>query len=242
MKTLKKLALLVVCWLFASLSAQMYAQTTINLSSAGTLKDVANITSATDLILTGYIDARDIAFIRDNIPNLTVLDLGGVIIAEYTGEGGTVYGSAYYHADKMPERAFYNGATDNTLISSIVLPARLTAIGDSAFYGCSGLTSITNMNPQPFVISSSVFDGVNGLTCELRVPTSARSAYQAADVWKDFSTITGGGLLFSANVNNIAFGSISGTPNGFYAENTSVNLSAVPATGYNFFGWTSSVT
>ncbi|MDR0682684.1 MAG: hypothetical protein LBG15_12700, partial [Dysgonamonadaceae bacterium] len=43
-----------------------YAQTTVNLSSPGTLKNVADITSVTDLILTGSIDARDVAFICDN--------------------------------------------------------------------------------------------------------------------------------------------------------------------------------
>jgi hypothetical protein len=89
MKPLKTLAILVVCWLFTSLSAHVYAQTTINLSSPGTLKNVAEIENVTHLIVTGTIDARDVKFMRDNMPNLAVLDLSGVTIAAYTGNEGT---------------------------------------------------------------------------------------------------------------------------------------------------------
>jgi uncharacterized repeat protein (TIGR02543 family) len=234
MCTLKKLVVLLVCWLFASLPAYVYAQTTtVNLNSAGTLKDVVDITAATNLTITGSIDARDFAFIRDNIPNLAVLDLSGVKIEAYTGDNKS------YPADGVPVHAFYNGSTANTKINSITLPFGLTSIGDSAFYQCSGLTNITNINLLPIAINSNVFEGVNMSVCKLTVPTSSCGAYQEAEVWRGFSNITGGGALLSVRVSNIAFGNISGTANGLYVNNTPIHLRATVTSGFNFQGWIS---
>jgi uncharacterized repeat protein (TIGR02543 family) len=145
MKLLRKLVLLVVCWLFASLSAHVFAQT-INVSPHGTLKNAADIIeTATQLTLTGEIDASDIAFIRENIPNLVVLDLSETTIVEYSGQEGT-YPNGYYNysANTMPQYSFYNPitGTSNTLLTSVILPAGLTSIGDDAFWNCGSLTEI----------------------------------------------------------------------------------------------------
>jgi uncharacterized repeat protein (TIGR02543 family) len=331
MKSIKKLALLVVCWLFSSLSANLYSQTVINLNSAGTLKNVAKIDTVTNLTVTGVIDARDIAFMRDSIPNLAELDLSGTAIVEYTGANGTYpspwsNNSISYLANEIPEHAFYNcisltsiilpdgvtsiafrafagcsnlvsitipdgvisiidsvftgcsslssitlpagvtyigtgefsGCSSLTSINipngvtsirweafsgcsrftSITLPAGITSIKQRAFSGCNGLVSITNLNPTPVNIDPDVFYGINQSACTLRVPANAVAAYQSAAVWKEFN-IAGIGFSLSVNVNDSVFGSVTGTPNGLYSQDTTIYLRATPATGCNFVEWTS---
>ncbi|MDR2651921.1 MAG: leucine-rich repeat domain-containing protein, partial [Prevotellaceae bacterium] len=139
MKILKKLVVLVVCWLFASFSADVYAQTT-HLSSPGTLKNVEDIKSATQLTLTGVIDARDIRFMRDNMSYLTELDLSEATIVAYNGDEGTsTWGYFDYPANEMPQYSF---GSSNTSLTSIILPNSMTSIGDEAFADCSSLNSV----------------------------------------------------------------------------------------------------
>jgi hypothetical protein len=58
-------------------------------------------------------------------------------------------------------------------------------IGNYAFYGCSGLTSIINFNAIPQRVNNSFVD-VYKDTCVLRVPANAVSAYKIASGWMDF--------------------------------------------------------
>jgi uncharacterized repeat protein (TIGR02543 family) len=113
----------------------------------------------------------------------------------------------------------------------------LTSIISQAFYGCNGLTSITNLSTTPQVITSLVFTYVNTTTCTLTVPTAATDLYVAADVWKDFTNIVDGGFIFTVKVNNPAWGSVSGTAQGLYASGTTIEITATPV-GSNFLYWT----
>jgi uncharacterized repeat protein (TIGR02543 family) len=114
--------------------------------TAGTLKDIAGIETVTHLTLTGEIDARDVKFMRDDMPYLTELDLSGATIVAYEGKDGTYpweYPSSFlYPANEMPNLAFYNGYQGKTSLTSIILPNGLNSIGSGAFTYCSGLTSI----------------------------------------------------------------------------------------------------
>lgn len=88
----------------------------------------------------------------------------------------------------------------------------MTSIGSSAFYGCSGLTSVTIGNSVTS-IGSGAFSNCSGLkqlvsqastppvcgyealsdidytACTLTVPSGSKSAYQTADEWKNFQNI-----------------------------------------------------
>jgi hypothetical protein len=65
----------------------------------------------------------------------------------------------------------------------------VTLIEDYAFAGCSKLKEITVGNATPLQIPNNVFNSVNTSNCILRVPVGAKSAYQSANIWKNFSII-----------------------------------------------------
>jgi hypothetical protein len=48
---------------------------------------------------------------------------------------------------------------------------------------------VTNLNPMPQTIESSVFFGVNISTLTLKVSASAVNDYKAAPVWSEFGNI-----------------------------------------------------
>ena len=76
-------------------------------------------------------------------------------------------------------------------LTSITIPNSVTSIGDCAFLGCRGLTSVTNYASTPQNIAPNVFDEVNKSTCTLYVPAGSVDAYKAAEGWKDFENIVG---------------------------------------------------
>jgi hypothetical protein len=106
-----------------------------------------NPSTVTSLTITGTIDARDFLVMRDNLPALSVINLSAVTIAAYTGTQGT-QGSDnnyVYAANAIPIEAFYNANTgvNDTILTSITLPASVTFIGGGAFANCYSLTSLT---------------------------------------------------------------------------------------------------
>ena len=76
-------------------------------------------------------------------------------------------------------------------MTKLTLPNSVTSIGESAFYLCSGLSKITSLAEIPPVCGSGVFDGVNKTNCELIVPEGSVAAYKQAEVWNEFSNISG---------------------------------------------------
>jgi uncharacterized protein YjdB len=74
-------------------------------------------------------------------------------------------------------------------LTSVSIGNAVTTIGDYAFSGCTGLTSVYNYRTTPQEIVANVFNGVTLSNDSLYVPAGAVSAYQWADVWKDFGQI-----------------------------------------------------
>ncbi len=79
------------------------------------------------------------------------------------------------------------GAFNGTSISSITLPASVTTVDGYAFYNCRSLVSIIFEGSTPPTAKDASFNTYE--TTVLVVPVGAKSAYQSADVWKNFATI-----------------------------------------------------
>ena len=75
-------------------------------------------------------------------------------------------------------------------LEEIVIPESVEEIETDAFKHCAALKTVTNYNPTPISIDENVFGYVPYKTdVTLKVPFGSKSAYEAADVWKDFFVI-----------------------------------------------------
>jgi hypothetical protein len=96
--------------------------------------------------------------------------------------GGSTIFATYVGSIEIPEQVNYNG-TDYAVTSidyhafygcsgltSLSIPNSVTSIGDSAFYGCSGLTSLSIPNSVT-TIGNSAFQNCSGLT-SLDIPNT----------------------------------------------------------------------
>ena len=121
-------------------------QITIKLEKAGTLPGrigrIGSKYEITNLKIIGEINGTDLKMIREmagsyyNYGKLSVLDLSEAKIVE----GGDCYYYIYCTSnDVIGDRAF-EGCSG---LTSLNLPAGITSIGDWTFQGCSGLTSLT---------------------------------------------------------------------------------------------------
>ena len=68
---------------------------------------------------------------------------------------------------------------------------RIKNIGSKAFEGCTGLAKIASLAGIPPMCGRKVFDGVNKTNCKLIVPIVSVIAYKQAEVWNEFSNISG---------------------------------------------------
>ena len=78
------------------------------------------------------------------------------------------------------------GAFRGTGLISVVIPGSVARIENWAF-DCSHLTSVNVGNAKPLAIEKNVF--TNRANAVLSVPSGAKSDYEAADYWKEFSEI-----------------------------------------------------
>lgn len=151
----------------------------------------------TKLKINDTIDSRDFKTMRDEMPNLQVLDLSNAVIAAYNGYEGTGFNSVYrYSANSIPEFAFYNQKTSvgKTGLQTIILPNTIRSIrdyafnmsgisgeliipasvkdtiGKSAFSFCENLTGLTLSGAK--LIGESAFQGCVNLSGNLVFPDS----------------------------------------------------------------------
>ena len=156
-------------------------QVTIKLDEAGTLpyKISANEKNLiTNLKIVGKINGTDLKFIREMAGRvneektdgkLSILDLSEAKIVA----GGDAYFQSskkfYTSNDKLGNYAFFGCSG----LTSLTIPSGVTSIGGAAFRGCSGLPSLT-IPSGVTSIGKSAFLGCSGLT-SLTIPSSVTS-------------------------------------------------------------------
>ncbi len=116
---------------------------------------LVGISTVKHLVINDTIDSRDFQTMRDEMPNLEILDLSHATIAAYNGyEGTNGISSYYYKANEIPEYAFYSidVPKGKTNLKTVILPENITSIRDYAFTKC-GLTGT-------LVIPASVKDTI----------------------------------------------------------------------------------
>ena len=155
-------------------------QSTINLTS-GTLSDYGKLLYLIEKIdIDGKIDARDIQYMYQDMPNLKEINLRNVAIVAYSGTEGTVSESTVlYPANEMPELSFCYvlniGGKEG--LSSIILPTNLASIGKGAFSDC-GLEKI-DIPDNVISIGANAFSGCSKLS-SVNLPANLKSIEEGA--------------------------------------------------------------
>ena len=179
--TFKGLLLTAVFMLLGCLSIQaanddlITKQITINLDKAGTLPNKiasSEMYKITNLEIIGEINGTDWNMIREMAGRdnrgygtegkLSVLDLSEAKIVaggDYYYDDNLFNNKVYTSNDEIGEYAFYGCSG----LTSLTLPVGITSIGEFAFSGCSGLTSLT-LPAGITSIGEYAFYGCSGLT------------------------------------------------------------------------------
>lgn len=125
---------------------------------AETLTDT-NLSESPSLVLSGRIDARDLAQMRHLPSEVTVLDLSGVAIDSWKSNSEKLFDRTYLEGNLIPSYCFFRaplsevilpmnlskieaGAFAGSALSRIVIPEGVTEIGDYAFYDCNALKEV----------------------------------------------------------------------------------------------------
>lgn len=74
-------------------------------------------------------------------------------------------------------------------LTSVLIPISVTSIGGYAFLGCSGLTSVTCLAESVPTTDYYAFDNSPISSATLHVPVGSKAAYEVAYPWKDFKEI-----------------------------------------------------
>ena len=128
---------------------------------------------------------------------------------EVTGSSSNVYYNEYTDSVTIPSSVTYSGTTYSVTsigssafffcsgLTSITIPNSVTSIGSSAFFNCSGLTSVTIPNSVTS-IGSSAFYYCEGLT-SITIPNSVTSIGRYAFDWTGWYYNQPNGILYLDN-------------------------------------------
>ena len=216
LSTLKTLFLTTVFMLFGCLAIQaaddglITKQITIKLDEAGTLPTRIGSSKKyqiTNLKIVGEVNSTDWRFIREMAGrdynrnetggNLSILDLSDAKIVL----GGFSYvDRGFNDNDKLGNYAF-EGCSG---LTSLTIPSSVISIGNYAFEGCSGLTSLI-IPSSVTSIGYSAFEGCSGLT-SLIIPSSVTSIGESA--FRGCSGLTS--LIILSSVTSIGYSTFRG--------------------------------
>ena len=152
---------LLVCMLLVMQSELKASTIELQTVTAGQLNKLITDTSIDSLRVSGSLNASDFTYIRNNLTNISYVDL-----LEVTISGNTLPGSAFSGKTTLKEvllptslvniesYAFQNC----TQLEQVIIPEGLTQIGSSAFRGCAQLKQITLPEGLEQIRSDTFYD------------------------------------------------------------------------------------
>lgn len=166
--------------------------------------------------------------------------LGGSTAARlefYTGGGSVTIETWAYHTEAQSRRYAFAATPGYTVTVASAKGTPTPSVGPHAYnYG----TVLTNRIGEPSPANGTQFVNV-GWTMSGHSPSSGSTTSFTVTVTNN-ATLT---WLWQTNVQfavaTNGSGSVSGTTNGYYALGSTANLTATPAPGYAFAGWSGAV-
>ncbi len=148
---------------------------TIDIQTPGSLSSSLSSSEKqflSNLTVTGYIDARDFVCLRDEMKNLSVLDISGAAVVSYNGNEGTDAQTINYAENALPAYSFYDWKLkkSNNILKSVKLSSTLVSIEDFAFFYCTVLNDI-QLPGTLISIKEHVFEGCISLG-SINIPNS----------------------------------------------------------------------
>ncbi|MCM1302118.1 MAG: leucine-rich repeat domain-containing protein [Alistipes senegalensis] len=144
---------------------------TITVETPGTLAELLaqfDEEAITELTVKGNLNGYDITALRENLPNLAVLDMENVDLDAFSHlnfEGKTSLTAVRLPKNLTLIYGFYRCSG----LTSVVFPKNFTSIGSSAFWDCGSLTSM--VLPKNLIsIGKFAFSGCSSLTGDLVIP------------------------------------------------------------------------
>jgi hypothetical protein len=172
----------------------------VNVKTPGTLSQLLNAFSGTELILAGTLNEEDMRTLstaaRDR--GLTSINMAMVAVPNNTLKGygadgvGLFEGATTLSTVTAPNTLTTVGdyCFQNSAVTTVRLPVSVTTVGQFAFHDCTNLTSLALDATTPPTVAADAFEGVNVTDLNLTVPGDAAETYRAAEVWKGM-TING---------------------------------------------------
>ena len=133
-------------------------------------------TKIKNLKVTGDIGVEDFKFMREQMTSLKALNLKEVIIT-----GG------YWYENEYKDNAIPSGALRGTDLTNIILPDKITSIGNDAFEMCISLTGSLIIPEGVTEIKSGAFYGCSSLTGNLSLPSTLKTIEETAFMGCNFT-------------------------------------------------------
>lgn len=193
-------------------ASEVKAKRSIWVETPDTLADLITETESgtiKDLSLFGSIDARDFAFMKNNM-RLERVDLSGVYISAYgTDQANAIPREAFRGVSSLTEvilpksvNRLNNGCFRQTGLTSITIPAGVKTYEYNIFVAASRLQHIYVGRETAEFINWCVLSGVKVATATLHVPNERAVAnYSKAENWNTIGNIIVDPIVESEDVN-----------------------------------------
>lgn len=229
-------------------------------STPGGLKDAIiaankDYTKLRNLKIIGEINVHDFDFMRDEMDNLTSLNMKEVIIKESPFEPGYGNGSPEY---TIPGRAFFSKSSlvsvvlpdklkvlgveafsgCGNLTGSVIVPEGVVEVGDGAFWQCGNLTGTLSLPSTLEKIGARAF-GMCGFVCELNIPEKVKEIG-----WQAFAACGGihGELHLPSGLETLGGGAFQEMPNMTGSITIPQGVNAVLAECFAYSGFNGTLT
>jgi len=156
------------------------------------LKSIFIPASVSDVLMTFVQGCSSLTEILVDPDNQYYTSVDGVL---FNRSMNTLYtfppGRTGHYSIPNSVTSIYYFAFNKSLLSSVVIPASVSAISDVAFADCSNLLEIVNEKSNPQSIEINTFRNLNFNDCVLRVPAGSEEIYKNTAGWEDFVNIEG---------------------------------------------------